>query len=175
VTGTATTDGVRLTWDAVDGAEEYRVRRDQGNGGTDYAGIATVPAGQPLEILDADVTAGTTYQYRVAAVAGDDGAISDALAVTVPDDAAPMAPRVRVELHGRNVTVMWDPAAGADTYRVQRAAGPDAAFETLAEVPASGDLSHDDRLLERGVQYRYRVESVNEVGTATSGEIPVTF
>jgi len=59
---------VTLTWDALDGAIEYRVQRALVDQADQFAALAS---STEATITDADVAAGTTYFYRVAGVNAD--------------------------------------------------------------------------------------------------------
>lgn len=170
VTATVVNGGVRLTWDAVDGAQEYRVRRDAGDGGQTYSGIAQVPAGEPLEHLDTTVNPGTTYQYRVAAVAGTDGAISDAVSVAVP--LPPASPVVEITLRGRSADITWGPTAGADSYRLLRTTNT-AKWTTEAVFDGPGGGSFQDSHLDRKTTYHYLLRAINAAGSTDSKEVTI--
>ena len=87
-----TGEGVVLTWEAVPGAEEYRVYRAGGEDGHFFfLGAASGPA-----FTDAMAVSGRTYRYAVESVAGGSPSLrSEALTVTLPPRGQPEPPAER--------------------------------------------------------------------------------
>jgi fibronectin type 3 domain-containing protein len=148
---------VALSWNAVDSATRYRVRR------------AAAPTGPMAEIaspvgpsyVDLTVTNGTTYWYSVAAAnAGGDSPTG----VAVP--AAPVAPPTAptglaaVPANGR-ITISWTPSPRATSYTIRRATTPAGPYSTVA-ITASP--AHSDGGLMNGVTYFYAVNATNPGG-----------
>ena len=109
-------DQVEVSWDAVPGAEHYKVYYDDFHSGLFFA-----------ELL-ADNISGTTYThtspdddrnyYWVAAC--NRGGCSDFVSATFIDTrpAAPTNVELRYEQHGAVIVVSWSASASADYYRV---------------------------------------------------------
>ena len=73
---------IRVTWSAVTGAQTYLVQRSVGANSTTFASLAANVAATQYD--DNTVTAGVTYNYRVAAVAGaDTSAFSSVISRTI--------------------------------------------------------------------------------------------
>ena len=82
VQAATTTSQVTLTWTAVSGADGYIVQRATGATGGTFVQVGGQVSGTTL--VDDAVTEGTTYRYRVAAIAeGRIGAFSAEQAVTI--------------------------------------------------------------------------------------------
>ena len=77
---------VTLAWDAVEGATGYHVLR-QGPDETEHAQVGAPTANS---YSDTDVTAGSSYSYKVRAVDDDGtGSLADAVEVAVPEEEDP--------------------------------------------------------------------------------------
>ena len=145
---------VDLTWsassDPESGVDRYRVFRDG-----DQVGTATSTSYQ-----DDGLLAGTEYEYRVAAVNGDDlvGELSDPASARTPDDSAPSTPAdlVALAVSFDQVDLNWsassDPESGVAFYRV---------FRDGSEVGTSAVTSFQDPGLTASTRYEYRVSAVN--------------
>ncbi|MGB8451833.1 MAG: Ig-like domain-containing protein [Anaerocolumna sp.] len=67
LTATVEKFNVNLSWDAVDGATSYNIKRSTISGGP----YETITTGSAITFTDTDVTLGTTYYYVVSAVIFD--------------------------------------------------------------------------------------------------------
>ena len=109
VTAELQDDGVAVSWDAVEGATGYEVRRDDDVLGTTSG----------TSYLDGEADSGTEYRYSVTAL--EDGDRSEP--VPAPDPVVtPVAPPASITLttDGPDVLVEWEPVTGADAYEVSR-------------------------------------------------------
>ncbi len=139
----ASSGQVSLTWDEVPGAAQYRIYRD----GTQVA-ATIVPA-----YLDAGLTDGTAYAYRVRAVnVAGWSPLSEAV-VGLPTVAPPEAPTGLAATPGDGqVQLSWLPPARATGYEV---------FRDGALVATPVDPSFIDTGLVDGTAYRYTVVATN--------------
>ena len=64
----STADGVKITWDKINGATSYDIYRKTGSGS--YKRVKTISSGSTTEYTDADVEKGTFYTYYVKAFKG---------------------------------------------------------------------------------------------------------
>lgn len=81
LTATAGNAQVVLTWDAVDGATSYKIKRSETEAGT-YSPVTSV-TGSAITFTDTGLTNGTTYYYTVSAVkSGEESADSNVAAAT---------------------------------------------------------------------------------------------
>jgi hypothetical protein len=164
-------DEARLSW-APRGSDatEFRIERRDGDGGFQARGTVD---GASTAFVDSGLQADTRYTYRVRAcnASGCSDFSNEATAETAP--AAPVDLRVVTLLFNR-VRIAWTyEGTTATTFRVERATGS-GSFSELATVEADATF-YDDRNVQRGATYRYRVSACNSSGcSATSNTITVT-
>jgi predicted phage tail protein len=164
-------DAARLSWSPRGpDATEFRIERRVGNGGFQARGTVD---GSSTTFVDSGLQPDTRYTYRVRAcnASGCSNFSNEATAETAP--AAPVDLRVAMLLFNR-VRIAWTyEGTTAITFRIERATGS-GSFSELATVGADASF-YDDRDVQRGVIYRYRVSACNSSGcSATSNTITVT-
>ena len=110
-------DGVKVTWDAVDGATSYQVYRKDDNTGK------WSKLGEPLaatSYTDTTVESGETYAYSVEAIAKDgNSSVSsgyDETGCSVRYIAAPVI--TKIENSNGQMNVTWKKVPGAENYRL---------------------------------------------------------
>ncbi|MEZ4699110.1 MAG: FlgD immunoglobulin-like domain containing protein [Rhodothermales bacterium] len=112
--------------------------------------------------VDADLTRGAAYFYRVRSATG---AFSNEAGVAVPD--VPPAPTGLTARAGDSVVdLLWRTAPGADTYSLYRTSP---ALDTL-RVTGLADTAYVDTAVENGTTYRYWVTASNRVGESAPSE-----
>jgi FtsP/CotA-like multicopper oxidase with cupredoxin domain len=170
---------VRLTWtDNANNETGFVVER--GADGVTFAQIATVgprtSGSATVTYVDATVTAGNTFFYRVKAVNnGGSSAYSPippaTVSVTVP--AVPAAPTSftvsAVKANGNNYTATLNWAAGTNptNFTIQRA--NNSTFTTgLATFTAAGNLRTLTQTVSRNTVYYYRIRANNNVGGSSA-------
>ena len=152
VTATPGNAKVTVTWQAVAGATGYRVFRNSVSVGTTSG----------LTHTSWSLTNGTTYSFMVAAYTkGGNGPMSAAV------NAMPLAPPTgfTAAFGDRQVTLNWQPSAGATSYIVYRKTTPETVYSVLA-----GDVSappYVDANLTNGQKYYYQLRAV--ASTTQSG------
>lgn len=148
---------VTLGWAASPGATSYKVKRSTTAGGPHIV-IAAGVAG--TSFTDAGVTNGTTYYYVVSAVnAGGEGPESNEASAR-PLPAPPLPPGALSATAGdAQVTLGWNPSAGATSYAVHRGTLPGGPYTTVAiGLGASG---FTDTAVTNGTAYYYVVTAAN--------------
>jgi fibronectin type 3 domain-containing protein len=186
LSGQASADGVRLAWEAPEGATgaTYNVYRGPSNG---------PPSERPLNVqpltsrddLDATAEAGRTYRYVVRAVAAEgppyrESASSNVVVVDASDRFPPAPPTGLVAVQeGSAVRLLWNPGPESDLdgYRVYRASG-DLGFTRVGDaiVRQPSFLDHE---VAPGTVARYRVTAIdravpaNESGPSSEVELRV--
>src|SRR5581483_6904613 len=129
---TAGSGQVSLVWPAVEGATGYVVRRALSPEGP-YSVIATPAA--PAHV-DAGLTNGTPYHYRVGAVNAG-GESPESVSVTATPIAPPQAPTgLNVTPTNREATLSWTPSPRAQSYQVKRSTRPGGPYATIATTAA---------------------------------------
>ena len=162
--------GITVTWNAADGAAQYRVyRKDAAN--PKWKGLANVDG---TSWTDKTAAAGVTYTYTVRGIGSDGKTLSpgfDATGVsaTVPG-AVPAVPADvtlgNATVSGSAIIVTWNAADGAAQYRVYRKDAANPKWKGLANVT---DTSWTDKTAKAGVKYTYTVRGINANGTLSPG------
>ena len=162
--------GITVTWNAADGAAQYRVyRKDAAN--PKWKGLANVDG---TSWTDKTAAAGVTYTYTVRGIGSDGKTLSpgfDATGVsaTVPG-AVPAVPADvtlgNATVSGSAIVVTWNAADGAAQYRVYRKDAANPKWKGIANVTGT---SWTDKTAKAGVKYTYTVRGINANGTLSPG------
>ena len=162
--------GITVTWNAADGAAQYRVyRKDAAN--PKWKGLANVDG---TSWTDKTAAAGVTYTYTVRGIGSDGKTLSpgfDAIGVsaTVPG-AVPAVPADvtlgNATVSGSAIIVTWNAADGAAQYRVYRKDAANPKWKGITNVTGT---SWTDKTAKAGVKYTYTVRGINANGTLSSG------
>ncbi len=150
---------VHIAWQAVPGAEAYRLYRKSGTSNwkkmIEFDGTA---------YDDTGLTCGTEYIYTVRAVWQGKLSTYDETGVSaVPVPAAPVLKRAQA-LVGL-VRVEWEAVARASGYRVYRKSAGAESWTRIATV-GSGVTQYEDTAAEDDIVYIYTVRAYRTVGTA---------
>mgnify|MGYP004602581881 CR=1 FL=1 len=169
--GNATVSGsaIVVTWNAADGAAQYRVyRKDAAN--PKWKGLANVDG---TSWTDKTAKAGVKYTYTVRGIGSDGKTLSPGfdktgVSATIPG-AAPVPANVTLSgaaVGSSGITVAWKAAAGAEKYRVYRKDAANPQWKGIANVTGT---SWTDKTAKAGVKYTYTVRGINANGTRSSG------
>ena len=153
-TASCGTEGVNLSWNAIDGAEKYRVyRRTTG-------GWARLTDTEETAFTDQSASSGTTYTYTVRCLNAD-GTLFTSGHTSGRSVAYVAAPTVKATYATGGVQLSWNASAGAGRYRVymQTASG----WKRLSETTATSYL---DTSAVSGSTYTYTVRCLDEKGAA---------
>ena len=169
--GNATVSGsaIVVTWNAADGAAQYRVyRKDAAN--PKWKGIANVTG---TSWTDKTAKAGVKYTYTVRGISADGKTLSPGfdktgVSATIPG-AAPVPANVTLSgatVGSSGITVAWRAAAGAEKYRVYRKDAANPKWKGIANVTGT---SWTDKTAKAGVKYTYTVRGINANGALSTG------
>ena len=155
---------VRVTWDAVSGADRYdlRYREDGGSWGS------PVNVGSATEYLVGSLTAATLYDFQLRSVAGSrtsDWTASVSATTPSPD------PPANFRTTGATATTValgWDAVSGADRYRIRRAARGASDWESFTVETTSAV----DGGLDPATTYRYQIQTVPAEGRPSEWSAP---
>ncbi|WP_209812902.1 S-layer homology domain-containing protein [Ammoniphilus resinae] len=155
-----------LSWNAVQGAQSYTVKR--GESGGQY----TVLAKNLTELTYTDLSRnpGTTYFYVVTAnnLKGSSQHSNEVVYKT-----APKAPVVFGKWENGTAKLNWTKANGADRYRLYRSTVSGGPYFVLSENLIG--TSYEDAGLIEGTKYYYVIKSINSIGESNfSSEIEVS-
>ncbi len=156
----STGDGVKVTWNAVDGAKSYKIFRKELNGSTWSAWTSPASGVTGTSYTDKTAKLGVTYIYAVSAVnASQTSSFTQCSAFKHS-----VAPAVTVSNSGNGIKVSWNAINGAASYKVFRRAYNESTktyggWSVLAQNYTS--TSYNDTLCNLGVTYSYAVVAVN--------------
>jgi fibronectin type 3 domain-containing protein len=158
---TMTASRIDLAWQANSIAASYSVYRSTAEDG-DYTAIVTV---QETSYTDNNASADTEYFYYITLSANNMG--ESGKSATVQADTKPPMPPKSISAVGSEsttkVTVTWQTAAAADSYKVYRAIGQDSGYTAITPEPVTA-TSYSDEAVSLGNDYYYRVASINNLG-----------
>ena len=157
-----------LKWKAVSGAAKYEVYRSTSRSGT-YTKYSTQTSTSYTN--SSYLTSGTTYYYKVRALGSDGsyGPYSSVVSVTYRATSSAVPAEVtmgKATAQGSYITVTWDKAANAASYRVYRRVNNSSDWNVVASS-VSG-TSYTDWNVEPGVRYTYTVRGVAADGQTLS-------
>jgi hypothetical protein len=161
-------DQINLTW-KDNARDETGFRIERRTGGGDYAELGTTGA-NATSFEDADLTAGTTYTYRVCAynAAGDSRYSNEASATTLPGTGTvPAAPSYlnAAAAGSTQINLAWTDNANDETgFKIERKTGT-GSYGQVAEVGANV-TSYSDAGLDAATTYTYRVYAYNTAGNS---------
>ena len=166
----AVTGGIQVTWQAADGAAEYRVyRKDAAN--PKWKGIANASG---TSWTDKTAKAGVTYTYTVRGISANGtlspGFDTTGVSATIPAAPTPTTPANvtlgSAKVSGSTIVVTWQAANGAAQYRVYR---KDAANPKWKGIANASGTSWTDKTAKAGVTYTYTVRGISANGTLSPG------
>ena len=149
--------GVSVTWDAVDGAEKYRVYRKE-EGAASWKKVKDTTS---TSIVDTGVESGKTYSYKVRCINTDASAFTSGY-VNGPSILFVTAPLVNSlkNVYG-GVQISWEVPEGAVNYRVFRKAAGESKWTKVADTVENTFL---DSGVKSGTKYYYAVRALSEDG-----------
>lgn len=113
-------NGVRLFWNKVDLADQYRIYRKK-EGTTAWTELGVVSGADPLTYLDKTAQAGVAYRYAVQSCDGTVRAAYDRTGTAVVYQPQLSLTDAKIETSG--VRLIWTPMDGYDGYRIYRRSG----------------------------------------------------
>jgi uncharacterized protein (DUF1800 family)/fibronectin type 3 domain-containing protein len=152
---------ISLTWQQAAGAATYTVYRSTSDVDSTFALIASgVPA---LSFLDAGLTNGTRYYYRVRAFAAGGASDMSSKVQVTPVEAPPAdAPgNVAAAPGNARIVLTWNAVAGAASYRVFRTTT--GLFERVP-IATVTTTTFTNTGLTNGTAYSYRIAARNTGG-----------
>ena len=157
-----------LKWKAVTGAAKYEIYRSYSRDGS-YSKYSTQTS--TAYTNSSYLTSGTTYYYKVRALGSDGsyGPYSSVASVTYRATSSAVPAEVtmgKATAQGNYITVTWDKAANAASYRVYRRVNNSSDWNVVASS-VSG-TSYTDWNVEPGVRYTYTVRGVAADGQTLS-------
>lgn len=150
----------KITWDKVDNAESYNVKRAVSAGGP-----YTVVARELLETeyIDFGLTNGKEYYYVVSAVnKGGEGADSQEVLVA-PNQRIPQVPaNVFIQSGEDMIELNWQSIYNAESYTIRRSETAGGPYQVIQEHIT--DNTYIDHELPFGMSYYYVITATNTMG-----------
>ena len=158
--------GVKITWDAVPGAEKYRVFRKTYNASTKkWSKWANITDTTSVNYTDKTVATGTKYKYTVRCISEDGKTYTssyDSAGKKITYVAAPTISSLK-NVNG-GVKVVWPKTKGASKYRVFRKTGS-GKWTKLADTTST---TYTDKKASNGKTYAYTIRCLNSSGKNAS-------
>lgn len=161
---------VELAWEAVAGADGYSIYRSAKEDGA-YKKLKTISGNRTLSYKDTTVVPGKTYYYKITAYwKTQEGDVTESgpsqafRADPVMDAPKVTGPEVT---DSRSLRLSWEKMEDAAAYRIYRSRYADRKYEVLADVDGAAALHYEDRAVEPGVTYYYKVKALYRRGNAT--------
>ncbi len=150
--------GVKVTWNAVSGADKYIVYRSQYSGGK-WSKWANIGSSTTTSYLDETAKNGGKYKYTVRAKNIVGLGAYDTTGVSTTYIAAPTA---KIKNASNGIKVSWSKVSGATgytVYRSQYSGGKWSGWKNMGTTKAD-KTSWTDKSVKTGVQYKYTVRTV---------------
>ncbi len=159
--GNNSTNGkITLTWNAVDGAKEYRVLRATSKDGQ-YSTIGTTTA---TSVSITGTTVGATYYYKVQAVSSKSQYADSAYSEVVSRTCACAAPAATISTSASSgkPTLKWAAVEGATKYEIYRATSSNG---TYTKYYTTTKTSYTNTSAVAGYTYYYKVKAISSATT----------
>lgn len=149
--------GVTVKWEAVEGAEAYRVFRKSGNGGWKKVGQTDATS-----FTDTTAASGTVYTYTVRCTNAAGDIYTSDYDRTGSDLRYLAMSNISSLANGNgSVTIKWGKVTGANGYCVYRKTEGES-FKKIAQVKGNGSVSYTDKDANiSGTTYIYAVRPYN--------------
>ena len=156
-----------IYWSVVDGANRYYVYRSTTKDGT-YSFLGSTAN---LNYTDSKANVGTTYYYKVKALAADgtDSSLSAAVAITCRC-ARPVVTPDYLTSTGKPY-IKWAAVAGASQYEVYRSGSKDGTYTLLGTTTAT---NYTDSKANAGYTYYYKVKAISKVRSTANSSLSAT-
>lgn len=146
--------GMKVTWNAVNGADGYWVFRKTGSDIWRKAGY--VEGGSQTSYVDQGAQAGVDYLYTVRACSGS---LMSAYVASATTYRRLEEPQITTLVNGvQGVTIKWSQAVGASGYYVYRKTG-NGAWKRIKTIQSGSTLQCSDTTAASGTEYIYTVRA----------------
>ena len=144
-----TTNGVKITWGKVEGADSYRVYRKVKGGS--WSKIGEV---KTTYFTDKTAKSGTTYYYTVRAKNEAGLSSYNTSGVSIKRLATPALKTVSNTSTGVKIT--WGKVTGVSTYKVYRKTSKSGSWQYIGKTTST---SYTDKTAKKGTSYYYTVQA----------------
>ncbi len=165
-TNVASSGKIKLTWNAMSGAKEYKIYRATSKNGS-YSLMYTTTK---TSYTNTSAVAGKTYYYKVSAIdaSGNSYKWGDIVSKTC-DLARPVVKATNVASSGK-IKLTWDKVSGAEKYYVYRATSKNGTYKYMLSTT---NTSYTNTSAKAGYTYYYKVKAVdsNEYGNSANSSV----
>ncbi len=153
----ASTGSIKITWDAVDGADKYYVYRSTTESGT-YSFLCSTTK---TSCTNSSVEPGKKYYYKLRSVDADNSNANSAQtpAVSAIADCARPTVTIKTSTSSGKPYLSWDAVKGASKYEIHRATSKEGAFTKLYTTTKT---TYTNTGAAAGRTYYYKVVAVCE-------------
>jgi fibronectin type 3 domain-containing protein len=155
---------IEVTWQSVTNTSYYRVYRATSASGS-YESMGET---YDTKYTDTNVSAGTTYYYKIIAVNGTGQSSYSSYAYATPSSSssgALSAPTgVSASVYSGAIEVTWQSVANASYYMIYRATSAYGSYESLGDTY---DTKYTDTNVSAGTTYYYKIIAVNDAGQSS--------
>lgn len=156
---TSSATSANLTWSSVSGAGSYRIERAAGD--SSFTALSTVTSSDTT-YLDAGLTTGVSYRYRVVALS-ETGAASgpSPVASFTPQTATTIAAPLNLaaaQTAPSKVTISWTGPTSSQAVLIQRSTDGGMSWSDLVSLPGNTG-TYGDTTVQRATLYAYRLKA----------------
>ncbi len=155
----ATTGGLKVSWNKVSIAEYYTIYRRIDNG--DWKKIGTTKNATTLSFTDKNVVSGVNYNYTVIAWYKKSKSTYDSKGINGMYFSSPKITSARC-FKSENIVVEWNSVGGAQTYTIYKKENS-SNYKVVKTVDAN-TLSYTDTDIKVGNQYSYIIRATSYYG-----------
>lgn len=151
---------IKLSWSSVDNADAYNIYRKSDNE-VEYKKIAELPAGT-ISYTDKNLKTGTTYSYRITAVASGLESDFSATASATPTTAVPGSFKAARAGYS-SIKLTWSPVSGASGYRIYQYDSKTGTYKAKKYIEGRTSGSFVISGLKTGTKYYFKIRSYRTV------------
>lgn len=161
---------VSLSWSDVAFEQNYVIERAP-YGTTNWAALTTLAA-NTTSYSDTTVSGSTNYSYRIKAVNAAGSSNWSTASVATPAPTPPAVPgNVTLQIvSASNLRLTWSNVADETGYQIERRTDDPQSWSLIATV-AADTTAYNDLTVTGGLQYWYRVKSINIYGASAASTI----
>ncbi len=146
--------GVKLTFNAVDGAQSYTVYRAADGG--EFVAVADVT---DTEYIDTTAEKDVLYRYTVSASSDNGAYVSTYNTAGVQGKNFGTVTELSYEVLANGIRLHWNALSGATGYKVYRKTENDTGYALVKSIEGKAVNTYDDTAAQGGVSYNYKVEA----------------
>lgn len=157
-------NGIKLTWNKINGANGYVIYRATSSNGT-FTAIKTITSGAIISYTNTGVGSGTTYYYKIRAYRTVSGAkVYGSYSSAKTGKAVPAKPTISTKTAGYNsVTVSWKKVAGATGYVIYCSTSSAGTYSAVKTITSGSTIKYKNTGLTSGKTYYYKVRAYRTV------------